>query len=174
MESRDRRWERKMVASSWLKRLLAWVIDMHISMVFLVLAYVGSNAAYDAFSSTVALLTSIALYVIWYAVGFYNRCILMGRRGNSFGRRLINANLVFEKTGKPIGVFNAFVRENSHFIDWFSLGIGFLMPLWDRKRQTVADKVMRTITVEGPVPNEPVVLAATPEGARERFGLSTA
>ncbi len=156
-----------MVATTWLKRFVAWAIDMHISMVFLVLAYVGSDAAYKKYSNTAALWISIVLYVIWYAVGFYNRCILMGRRGNSFGRRIINANLVSVRTGKPIGVFNAFIRENGHFLDWFSLGIGFLMPLWDRKRQTLADKVVRTVTIQGPVPNRPVVLVS-PQELREK------
>jgi len=147
-----------MVATTWLKRFLAWAIDMHISMVFLVLAYVGSGAASKSFNAAAALWISIALYVLWYAVGFYNRCILMGRRGHSFGRRMVNANLVFEKSGKPIGVLNAFIRENCHFIDWATLGLGFMMPMWDRKRQTVADKVVRTVTVEGEVPNRPVIL----------------
>lgn len=152
-----------MVATNWLKRFLAWAIDMHISMVFLVLAYVGSSAVHTSLSASVALWISIAFYALWYAVGFYNRCILMGRYGHSFGRRMVNANLVFEKTGKPIGVFNAFVRENCHFIDWATLGVGFLMPMWDRKRQTVADKVVRTVTVEGPVPHRTVVLGSVPQ-----------
>jgi uncharacterized RDD family membrane protein YckC len=149
-----------MVATSWLKRFFAWLIDMHISMVFLVLAYLGSSAAYTQLTGGTALGVSIACYVAWFAVGFWNRCILMGRRGHSYGRYLVDANLVFEKTGEPIGVFAAFVRENSHFLDWFSLGLGFLMPLWDRKRQTVADRVMRTVTVQGPVPHRPVILSS--------------
>lgn len=153
-----------MTTANWFKRFLAWAIDTHISMVFLVLAYVGSTAAGKNFDATTALWISILLYVIWYGVGFYNRCILMGRRGYSFGRKIVNASLVFEKTGKPIGVPYAFVRENGHFIDFLTLGVGFMMPLWDRKRQTVADKIVRTVTVEGGVPNRPVVLAEPAAG----------
>jgi uncharacterized RDD family membrane protein YckC len=146
-------------ATNWPKRALSWAIDMHISMVFLVLAYLGSTWVDRNLNPAAALWASIGLYVLWYAVGFYNRCVLMGRTGHSFGRRIVNASLVFEKTGRPIGVFNAFVRENCHFIDWFTLGVGFMMPMWDRKRQTVADKMVHTVTIEGPVTNRPVVLA---------------
>jgi hypothetical protein len=30
-----------------------------------------------------------------------------------------------------------------------TLGVGFLWPLWDRKRQTFADKLMSTVSVSG-------------------------
>lgn len=162
------------IATSWLKRFFAWAIDMHISMLFLVFAYLGSTAVNARLSGVTAGLIIIGLYAIWYAVGFYNRCILMGRRGHSFGRKVVDANLVFEKTGKPIGVLNAFIRENCHFLDWFTLGYGFLMPMWDRRRQTVADKVVRTVTVQGPVPNQRVVLAEPQPKAAGVTTVSTA
>jgi hypothetical protein len=30
-------------------------------------------------------------------------------------------------------------------VDLITLGIGFLFPLWDPKRQTLADKIMSTV-----------------------------
>lgn len=141
-----------MTTASWSKRLLAYLIDMHINMIFLVLAYLGSQAAGANFDATTALVISIALYVIWYGIGFYNRCIRMGRVGHSWGRAVLGINLVSEKSGKPIGVPKALIRENAHLADIVILGFGFLLPIWDRKRQTLADKFMHTVTVEGPVP----------------------
>ncbi|MQA98327.1 MAG: hypothetical protein GEV11_28390 [Streptosporangiales bacterium] len=155
-----------MTTAGWLKRFMAWLIDMHVSMVFLVLAYLGSGWAYDTFDATAALWLSIVFYVIWYAVGFYNRCIYMGLYGHSWGRHLVGMNLVDERTGKPIGILRAFMRENSHFLDWGMLGMGFLLPVWDPKRQTVADKIVHTVTVEGPVPGAPFVLAGAAGGRR--------
>jgi hypothetical protein len=147
--------EAGMQTSRWLKRMFAWLIDMHVSMLFLVLAYLGSTWAGKTFDATTALWLSIVFYVIWYAVGFYNRCIFMGLYGHSWGRHLVGMNLIDERTGKPIGILRAFIRENGHFIDWGMLGMGFLLPIWDQKRQTMADKLVHTVTVEGPVPSRP-------------------
>ena len=141
-----------MTTAPWSKRLLAYLIDMHINMIFLVLAYLGSHAAGVNFDTTTALIISIALYVVWYGIGFYNRCIRMGRVGHSWGRGVLGINLVSERSGRPIGVSKALVRENAHIADILILGFGFLLPIWDAKRQTLADKFMHTVTVEGPVP----------------------
>lgn len=141
-----------MTTAPWSKRLLAYLIDMHISMIFLVLAYLGSHAAGVNLDATTALVVSLALYVAWYGVGFYNRCIRMGRVGHSWGRGVLGINLVSERSGRPIGVSKALVRENAHIADILILGFGFLLPIWDAKRQTLADKFMHTVTVEGPVP----------------------
>ncbi len=50
-------------------------------------------------------------------------------------------------TGQPIGFGMAFVRQIAHALDSWSLGIGYLWPLWDERRQTFADKVCNTVVV---------------------------
>lgn len=141
-----------MTTASWLKRVFAYLIDMHISMVFLVLAYLASTSAGRHFNAGAALAISIGLYVVWYAIGFYNRCVRMGRLGHSWGRDAVGINLISERSRQPIGIGKAFVRENCHFLDAIILGFGYLLPIWDQKRQTLADKIMGTVTVEGDVP----------------------
>ena len=46
----------------------------------------------------------------------------------------------------------AFVRDIAHILDSIICGlpIGWLWPLWDAKRQTWADKVMKTVVVTTP------------------------
>ncbi|COY49143.1 proline-rich antigen pra [Mycobacterium tuberculosis] len=39
------------------------------------------------------------------------------------------------------------VRQLAHFIDAIICFVGFLFPLWDAKRQTLADKIMTTVCV---------------------------
>ena len=52
-----------------------------------------------------------------------------------------------EETGQPIGTLNAFLRDICHIIDGIICYIGYLFPLWDPKRQTIADKIMKTVVV---------------------------
>jgi uncharacterized RDD family membrane protein YckC len=147
-----------MTVAPWSKRALAWLIDMHVSMIFLVVAYVVAVRGFDTYDGLAAWSIFVVSFVLWWMVGFVNRCIRMGRNGQSWGRMLFNISLVREGDGKPIGVWKAFIRENTHFLDWFTLGYGFLRPMKDRKGQTLADKVNRTVTVNGPPPSRPVVI----------------
>ncbi len=55
--------------------------------------------------------------------------------------------LASEQTGQPIGVLMAFVRDICHFVDGVICYIGFLFPLWDAKRQTIADKIVGTVVI---------------------------
>jgi uncharacterized RDD family membrane protein YckC len=80
------------------------------------------------------------------AFSIYNRWIL-GGRGQSLGKRALNIKLVSEDTGQPIGTLMAFVRDLCHILDSLACYIGWLFPLWDAKRQTFADKIIRTVVV---------------------------
>ena len=93
----------------------------------------------------------------------YNRWIVAGRTGQSLGKRVLKIKLVAEATGQPIGALNAFLRDLLHILDGIAY-IGYLWPLWDEKRQTFADKLMKTV-----VPDVP----RTAAGCRERTGSSS-
>jgi uncharacterized RDD family membrane protein YckC len=82
-------------------------------------------------------------------VQIYNRYILAGKTGQSWGRKALGIRLVGEQTGQPIGGWTASVRGFWHFADSLTCYIGWLFPLWDAKRQTIADKIMKTVVVSG-------------------------
>ena len=93
---------------------------------------------------------STAVYYLFLLIGigywFYNRWIL-GGQGQSLGKRVVGMRLVSEETGQPIGTLNAFLRDLCHFVDFIICFVGYLFPLWDAKRQTLADKIMRTVVI---------------------------
>ena len=69
--------------------------------------------------------------------------------GYTIGKGLLGIRLISESTGQPIGAGMAFVRDLAHTLDGFAY-IGYLWPLWDGKRQTFADKLLKTIVVNQP------------------------
>jgi uncharacterized RDD family membrane protein YckC len=77
----------------------------------------------------------------------YNRWYQGGTTGQSLGKKVLNLRLVSEETGQPIGMLMAFVRDICHFIDAIICYVGFLFPLWDSKRQTIADKIVKTLVI---------------------------
>jgi uncharacterized RDD family membrane protein YckC len=46
-----------------------------------------------------------------------------------------------------MGVGLCFVRQLAHYIDSLACYLGWLWPLWDPQRQTLADKIMGTVVV---------------------------
>ena len=60
---------------------------------------------------------------------------------------MVKIKTVSEETGQPIGFGNAFLRDLCHVVDSMVCYVGYLMPLWDGKRQTLADKIVRTVVV---------------------------
>ena len=77
----------------------------------------------------------------------YNRWFQAGKTGQSWGKKVLGIRLVGEQTGQPIDAGMAFVRDLTHFIDGIICYIGFLFPLWDAKKQTLADKIIKTLVV---------------------------
>jgi hypothetical protein len=55
--------------------------------------------------------------------------------------------VVSEATGQPIGFGMSVVRQLAHVLDGIICYLGFLLPLIDAKRQTIADKVIKTVCV---------------------------
>jgi uncharacterized RDD family membrane protein YckC len=83
----------------------------------------------------------VLAYVIW------NYGYRQGTTGSSIGKSIMKFKIVSEKTGQPIGFGMSVVRQIAHVVDSIICYIGYLFPLWDRKRQTLADKIMTTIAV---------------------------
>ncbi|WP_456299269.1 RDD family protein [Mycolicibacterium mengxianglii] len=86
-----------------------------------------------------------------FAFGIWNYGYRQGTTGSSVGKSIMKFRVVSEKTWQPIGFGLSLVRQIAHFVDAVICYIGYLFPLWDRKRQTIADKIMTTVCV----PNDP-------------------
>ena len=89
-------------------------------------------------------LITAVLPLLWV---LYNSGIKQGTTGQTFGKQLAKTKMVSEATGQPIGIAMAIVRQIAHILDGICF-IGYLFPLWDAKKQTFADKIMKTVVVK--------------------------
>lgn len=133
--------------ASWLQRVGAYLIDaLIVAPLGILAAVLGRGTDADT-----GLPTLNAMYWIFLALSLalngYNRWYLAGRTGQSWGRKALGIRLVGEQTGQPIGPLLAFARDLAHFVDGVICYIGYLFPLWDKKRQTLADKIVKTVVV---------------------------
>jgi uncharacterized RDD family membrane protein YckC len=147
--------------ASWGKRALAYLIDFFPNYITLAVFYAGYlwfviQVSRDAASPASPPGTALTLMIIGgilmlAALGWniYNRWLVGGRTGQSWGKRAVKISLLSEQTGQPIGPLNAFLRDLLHILDGMAY-VGFLWPLWDDKRQTFADMLMKTVVVLTP------------------------
>ncbi|BBZ42738.1 RDD family protein [Mycobacterium parmense] len=153
--------------TSWLTRVLAFVIDI---LPYAVLHGIGAAILYS--TQQTACVTDITQYAVnqycatenstlgliaqWLAsvLGLFyliwNYGYRQGTTGSSLGKSVMKFKVVSEITGQPIGFGKSVVRFLAHFIDAAICFVGFLFPLWDAKRQTLADKIMSTVCL--PIP----------------------
>jgi uncharacterized RDD family membrane protein YckC len=79
------------------------------------------------------------------AFAIWNYGLRQGTTGSSIGKKIMKFKVVGEATGRPIGVTRSIVRQLAHVVDGAICYVGFLFPLWDAKRQTIADKLIKTV-----------------------------
>ena len=133
--------------ASWGQRALGWLVDWFApSLVAWILSGVFS---WFIDSSAVGWLFSLVCmgFVVW------NSGYQAGTTGYSLGRKIAKIKLISEETNQPLGAGQAILRV---VLQWgmglFTCGllglISWLFPLWDQKRQTLADKMVKSVVVE--------------------------
>jgi uncharacterized RDD family membrane protein YckC len=133
--------------ANWIQRVGAYIIDFLPTAILYAIGFaVGApKVQSDGTTSSGAILYVFALLALVWLI--YNRWYL-GGKGQSIGKRALGMHLIKEQTGQPIGMGLAFGRDICHIVDAIICYIGFLFPLWDQKRQTLADKIVGTVVTK--------------------------
>ena len=100
-------------------------------------------------SGTALLVIGGLLFLLPVIFFIWNVFLRQGKTGYTLGKGILGMKLIHEADGQPIGAGMAFVRQLCHILDAFCY-IGYLWPLWDAKRQTFADKIIKTVVINQP------------------------
>ena len=88
----------------------------------------------------IALIFGLVALAYW----IWNWAYRQGTTGSSIGKSVLKFKVVSERSGQPIGFGLSTVRQIAHFLDGICY-IGYLLPLFTAKRQTIADMIMGTV-----------------------------
>ena len=145
--------------ASWGQRVGGYLVDLLVLLPAYIVVFVGlgigaGGASTDPVTGEVSggnaggfVIASVG-YLLMFAILIWNTIIRQGRTGWSIGKQLLGIRLVREEDGAPMGAGMNFVRQIVHVVDGIPCYLGFLWPLWDAKRQTFADKIMKTVVVQ--------------------------
>ncbi|BBY31433.1 RDD family protein [Mycolicibacterium sediminis] len=148
----------------WFTRVLAWLIDYVPFLIVVGIGYGIEAATQETVcvtdtseyqmgdfcatgNSTLGVAALVIANLIGLAYVLWNYGYRQGTTGSSIGKSIMKFKVVSEKTWQPIGFGLSVVRQIAHFVDAIICYIGYLFPLWDAKRQTLADKIMTTVCV---------------------------
>jgi Mce-associated membrane protein len=126
--------------ASWAARVGAFSLDVLLgvaviaTMALLTLSAPAQGLLWWVFTAVAALV------LILMAV---NRLVLPTIIGWSLGRAVVGI-AVHKPDGSAVGLWRLVGRDLAHLLDTAALFIGWLWPLWDRRRRTFADLLLRT------------------------------
>ena len=126
--------------ASWVARVGAFAVDVLVGVAVLVTLALVSLTAPQRSPLWWGYLAVMAVVVLAMAV---NRLVLPTITGFSLGRAVAGI-AVTRRDGSPVGVWRLLVRDIAHLLDTAALFIGWFWPLWDRRRRTFADLLLRT------------------------------
>jgi uncharacterized RDD family membrane protein YckC len=136
--------------AEWGSRFVGYLIDIAApSVVATILYYIIVGIAVGSDAPGLLALGG----VVWLAnLGFiiWNTVIKQGQTGQSIGKKVAKIKLVSEETMQPLGGGTTFVRQLCHVVDALPCYAGFFAPLWEPKKQTWADKIMKSIVINAP------------------------
>nr|CRL71438.1 RDD domain-containing protein [Mycolicibacterium komanii] len=138
--------------AAWSARVGAFAVDVLIGFAVLATLAVVSLTAPQRSSLWWGYLVAMGVVVLAIAV---NRLVLPAVLGFSLGRALFGI-AVRKRDGSTVGVWRLLLREVAHLLDTAALLIGWLWPLWDRRRRTFADLLLRTEVRPVPPPERNV------------------
>jgi Mce-associated membrane protein len=126
--------------ASWPARAGAFAIDVLVgAAVVATLALVALTSPQRSWLWWVFTVTA-ALVALLIAV---NRLVLPTVTGFSLGRAVFGI-AVRKRDGSPVGVWRLLARDVAHLLDTAALFLGWLWPLWEHRRRTFADLLVRT------------------------------
>lgn len=143
--------------ASWGERVVAVLIDGLIIFVLFFAVFIAATIL-SKIASALGAIVFVLGYLGIFAVGLYLG-YLNGSIGQTPGKKVMGLRVVSEQTGQLIGGGAGIGRAFLHILDSLPCYIGYLFPLWDAKRQTFSDKVMKTVVTNNN-PKVPFVDAA--------------
>lgn len=119
--------------ASWGVRALGYVIDAIIAIVVQRVVGLVSGGLAD-----------VVGLLIWIGFGY-----LTGTTGQTPGRKAMGIRVLRESDGQVLGAGAGIGRAFLHILDALPILLGYFWPIWDRKNQTFADKIIGSVVVKG-------------------------
>ena len=142
----------------WGLRVAGYLLDSLLVLPFSIAAGISQAFVTDketGATNGAALAITVVIYLGLAAFSIWNQIIRQGQTGQSLGKQWVGIRVIHESSGLPLGGWLTFGRALLHILDALPCYLGFLWPLWDAKRQTFADKIVKSVVLRQPTVAQP-------------------
>lgn len=126
-------------------RVVAFLIDWFAIPIGIYIAGAILGLVLGAVSDVLGLLVSLVVFVAVIGYSYVYIPMQEGNTGQTIGKKMQNVKLVgLENGGQPVGFGMAFLRN---LINGLVCGLGWLLPFFDAQKQTLGDKISKSVVV---------------------------
>ncbi len=141
------------VYAGFFRRLVAVIVDalillIPLALISFVLIFAGvmrGPTTEGGVDATFTLIFNAIMPIISYAYFIF----FIGKKGQTPGKKILGIKVIKRDTHEVPGYLYAFLREVvGKFIAGFLFGLGYFWMIWDKDKQTWADKIASTIVIK--------------------------
>jgi uncharacterized RDD family membrane protein YckC len=136
--------------AGWGRRAAAIILDWLVLIVLIVVTSVWAFATADPLTDEPSDAAAILLVLEIFFLPTLYQWLMVGRWGQTLGKMAFGARVVRADDAGPVGYARAAGRVASMWLLGFfvlPLLLAYLWPLWDKRNQTLYDKMAGTIVV---------------------------
>ena len=135
--------------ASWGRRAGGWFVDLFVYLAALVATFVFAVAG-ESSDTGVDAIAGLLTLIVWFLGPTIYAWLMVGAWGQTLGKMAVGIKVVQSDDAGRVSYVRALGRAASTWLLSllvFPLLLAYLWPLWDRRNQTLYDKMAGTIVV---------------------------
>jgi uncharacterized RDD family membrane protein YckC len=136
--------------ASWGRRAGGWCIDLLVYVAAFVASFLAALPTEDPETGEISDAAALLLFVVWFLGPTLYAWLMVGRWGQTVGKMAVGIRVLRSQDAERVSYLRALARAASTWVlGLFVVPIllAYLWPLWDRRNQTLYDKMAGTIVV---------------------------
>jgi uncharacterized RDD family membrane protein YckC len=136
--------------ASWGRRAGGWFVDLLVYIGALIATFVFALATESSGSGGVNAIAGLVIFVVWFLGPTIYAWLMVGAWGQTLGKMAVGIKVVQSSDAGRVSYLRALGRAASTWLLSllvFPILLAYLWPLWDRRNQTLYDKMAGTIVV---------------------------
>jgi uncharacterized RDD family membrane protein YckC len=138
--------------ASWGRRAAGWFVDLGVYVVAFVATFFVALATEDSTTGETSDAAALLVFLVWFLGPTLYTWLMVGAWGQTLGKMAVGIRVVRSADASRVSYPRALGRAASTWVlgvFFIPILLAYLWPLWDRRNQTLYDKMAGTIVAHG-------------------------
>ena len=136
--------------ATWGRRAGGWFVDLLVYIAAFTASFVFALATEDTTTGEISTIAALLIFLVWFAGPTLYAWVMVGAWGQTLGKMAVGVKVVRSTDAGRVSYMRALGRAVSTWllgVLFVPILLAYLWPLWDRRNQTLYDKMAGTIVV---------------------------